>query len=354
MFVIQFLSAVYPKSRDRRCYYQQLSCCGTDYQSTVPLTTKVPPSELHLCTARTPHKSLEYTEVVEFIRNSYQMQLNRIQNTEEFSVIFSKFISIVLPRVVIAKECDFNEASEKIQILIDAENNKIHSWSFFLHVVWKLLVLSEGAGTRQSELVDYLTKSTWSGQSFITGGNKIIYRQFFSLFAESCLFCLSCDSYAAPSADNMPLINPRIIHFLASVDAEPCEISEEVPEALQSFPIAQPSRLVMESTTKELKEKLSETIPQEISFNGSSSTCRDCDQLTLICRDLINAPIGVDNSEGIDASFLKKLLFSRKRSRGGTLLNHGPALAPVKSSLTDFFDETSSLEKNTLECILEE
>lgn len=361
-FAVQLLSTLYPKSRDRRCVFQQLNCCGSNTASAVPLTVLIPFDD-----------KAGYTYPVHEAESAYMAVVNRVASsvkTEEECVVpggekslssaLTAFVQGVLPKCCLISSEAEKEKSDGSRVFIDIRDkgSDMFSWHTFLRTLWTLLVLAELHSVPEGrELGVFLSSSAWSNKTVIVNGASVSYAALLAPLVDASMVCLSVNARTIPTTtDNTPLIDPRILFLMrfdrgkAAAAGSSGSDALALAKAVSPTPLQLASSPIMQGRDEQTRETLLRTIPDEVDFMGASSSCRDCDQLTILCRSMLFAPISCDgtSSSGLATSTLQSILLNRKRPRDGSA-GEGPSLLPVRSSLTDVLAERKKDDHTTLE-----
>ena len=115
---------------------------------------------------------------------------------------------------------------------------------------------------------------------------------------------------------------------------------------------------------EEVRSTFAERIPRDCDFSGTSSACRDSDQLTRLLRRVMFLPTAASNSTqtGIPVGLMQKIIFQRdglcrKRRRESDPPAEAIPLLPVSSDLSTMFetcDAAGGEAKTVLEKIASE
>ncbi|KAL7698099.1 hypothetical protein N2W54_006179 [Lotmaria passim] len=357
--IVQTLTAMYPKSKDRRCVFQQLNCCGSNGQNALPLSTHIP-IEMSLTgtptDAPTDRTQNEYvkatTEIISMARLGSYVDG---KETPALAAMLRAWCATILPKCVLADSSCPQLASNSTAIVIRLQDSS-SAWNsgyFFLLSLWSALVMGEYLGLAESkELASFLRSSRWSSQLVKIGNTKVAYAKILSPLSDISSLCVSMN-LRSPSAsvDTVPLVDPRVVQLLCGSGCAAFHANHAGAAAsvYTQASISETSVSLMEKNVNYVEEQLNESIPNEIDFMGSSSSCRDFDQLAYLCRDLLFLPPAKSlHSKKSLCRKTRDLLFNRKRGRGGND-DDGPCLIPVKSALSHVMEKNSAESQVTLE-----
>ncbi|TPP49794.1 3-beta hydroxysteroid dehydrogenase/isomerase family protein [Leishmania donovani] len=164
---VQLLSSMYPKSKDRRCVFQQPSCYGSNSQTAVPLSTHVP-IQMFVPDNSSAEQNLEYVKAAQRILR-------------------------------IATVGNYTDAKESASVA-SAVRTFINTY----------LSLPEARN-----LSLFLCSSRWSTRLVELDGRKVSYSELLSPLLDICSLCLSVNPRSvSASVDTVPLIDPRVMPFL--------------------------------------------------------------------------------------------------------------------------------------------
>ncbi|KAK7198029.1 hypothetical protein NESM_000758500 [Novymonas esmeraldas] len=355
---VQVFTSMYAKSKDRRCMFQQLSCFGGGSQPVVPLSAPVP---IHL-----PAPAASSVEPVpDYIRTAKRvLKLAAVggftegKDTAAIASAVRSFVNIILPKCTLvshAKELAKQPRGE-VYILWSNPTCDWHSGSVFLLTLWCILMAAEYLALPESkELSNFLRSSRWSARLVEVDGRRQSYGELLSPFVDICAACVAANPRSSStSVDNVPLIDPRVIPLLLGDgrSGEQRETGKRFSEEYTACSMLESKTTLTERYAHRLKELLSETIPGEVDFMGTSSSCRDFDQLAYLCRDCVFTFSQPGASRGRAARMRRDMLFSRKRMRGSSD-SDGPCFVPVQSVVSDMLEKRDSRELVTLERLCE-
>jgi hypothetical protein len=354
-FAVQTLTAMYPKSKDRRCVFQQLNCSGSNPQTAVPLSTHIP---LEMSVPEIPANSVwnEYVTALQGLsRISRLGSYTDGKETSTVSALLRSLVTVLLPKCVLVDAASPQAAtsSSVINILLRDSGTEWNSGFFFLRGIWNALSIGEYLNLPETkELVSFLRSSRWSSQVVSFSGQNVPYARILSPLADICSLCISL-SLRTPSTsvDTVPLIDPRVVELLcgSGIKVLPSSCAETFANTYLQDEVLERKTSLVEQKTEHVAEQLNETIPSEIDLMGFSPSCRDFDQLAYLCRDLLFLP-SLESSESKEKRQRRNrdLLFNRKRGRGGSSVD-GPCFIPVKSGLSDLMEKSSTESQVTLE-----
>ncbi|KAG5511166.1 hypothetical protein JKF63_07108 [Porcisia hertigi] len=351
---VQLLSSMYPKSKDRRCVFQQPSCYGTNSQTAVPLSTQVPIRMLVPNNSAT-EQNLDYVKAAQRVLRI--AAAGHFTDGKESSAVASAvctFINTVLPKCTLVShpgEIPKQTAGE-VYIVWNSSACDWSSGTTFLLILWCLFLAAEYLGLPESKKLSvFLCTSRWSMRVIELDERKVSYSELLSPFLDICSLCLSGNPRSAPaSVDTVPLIDPRVIPYLMGSDVK-VHHSETDSYFAKEYDV-KPAIEVKKSLTLRradyVKEQLIESIPNEIDFMGASSSCRDFDQLAYLCRDCLFVPTTKSVASGVSIPRRRDMLFNRKRTRGAAT-SDGPCFIPVKSAVSDMLEKSDTNALVTLE-----
>lgn len=353
-FAVQLLTSLYPKARDRRCVYQQLNTCGTTVQTAVPLNIHIP-LESEIFIGADSSINAEYMRVVSVVSNVVKLDNLLAQFGPSFlSAATNSLIKDVLPKCVLSANKDYNtEVCENgIRIFVKERSARPTSGIIFMLTIWRYLILSEMLNLPEAkELAIFLQNSNWGMTVFEIDGRKMTYSSFVSALVDIAFLCLSTNPRTMlNTADTVPFIDPRIIFALGQVHRYEVDVKRYRDfSATETKHVMGLKKSLTKKSVDNLSETLSSTIIGEIDFTGCSSSCRDFDQLTYLCRDMLFLPLsGRKVNEGISTMMRRDALFNRKRSRRARD-REGPSFLPVRSSLSDMMEKNKKESQTILE-----
>ncbi|KPI87618.1 hypothetical protein ABL78_3275 [Leptomonas seymouri] len=354
-FAVQTLTAMYPKSKDRRCMFQQLNCCGNSVQTAVPLSTHIP---LETFIPEVPENDLhrDYCSAVRAITKIARSgSFLDGKETPTVSALLRTFVTTILPRCILVDSSDpqCTPNSSAICIVFHGSSRTWNSAFYFLMSLWSLLIIGEYLNLAESkELIVLLRSSRWASQTVRIHRERVSYSKILSPLADISALCVSLNMRSpSASVDTIPLVDPRVVQLLCGKDYKDFLSNQTDTLAsvnTQHFMIECKSTLVDEKT-EYVKEQLDKAIPNEIEFMGFSSSCRDFDQLAYLCRDLLfSHPVACLRSKNNLQARSRDLLFNRKRGRGGNDLD-GPCFIPVNIGLSHIMEKSCAESQVTLE-----
>ncbi|CBZ23515.1 conserved hypothetical protein [Leishmania mexicana MHOM/GT/2001/U1103] len=351
---VQLLSSMYPKSKDRRCVFQQPSCYGSNSQTAVPLSTHVP-LQMFVLNNSNAEQNLEYAKAAQrILRIATVGNYTDVKESAAVASAVRTFINNVLPRCTLISHPGElpKQTRGEVHILWDSPTCDWSSGRIFLLTLWCLLVAAEYLSLPEARNLSlFLCSSRWSTRLVEVDGRKVSYSELLSPLLDICSLCLSVNPRSASvSVDTVPLIDPRIMLFLmgSGITEEQCEIGADFATEYSARPATEGKRSLTLRRADCVKEQLTENIPNEIGFMGTSSSCRDFDQLAYLCRDCLFVPTAKNIASGISASRRRDMLFNRKRTRA-TSSSDGPCFIPVKSVVTNMLEKTDTDALVTLE-----
>ncbi|ORC85248.1 3-methylcrotonyl-CoA carboxylase [Trypanosoma theileri] len=368
-FVVTLLTALYPKTRDRRCLYQHAGCVGGLCFPRVPLSTRLPMSTEVMKWVNNGNNTQPdvYNEVVVFVKNTVSAE-ECILSSPSIKGLKSKvktLVEDVLPRCRFVKNATGGAllgegCNDTIVIPLNGEPIvPIQSYAILRETIWRYLILSYVySPDDRSTLSNFLTTSTWSQKHVdLEGDLGVTYASIMLPIVHEAAVCASLmPPVASDVSDNSPLIQPRLLSVLLPQEKTYKGLSNPKEDLTKAF---SPDRLtrrrvtITQTTLSTLRESLEESIPQEIAFSNESASCRDCDKLTQLCRSAIFSPIPKGTEcRGFSVPFMKRILFDRKRKREDNFYE-GPVLLPIVSSLSDMLEDTGVKKSlSTLERIV--
>lgn len=346
--MVQMLTAMYPKSKDRRSTYQQLTKYASKIGTAVPLSTDTPcmtESTVFLAGTGKLPKALKDVDI-----DNVDIDSGDSAEKMKIAAAVKTLVERVLPSTVIVggqKRGSFsavcgNEALGPVEVLMS--------------VVWKCLVFAElGDIPEKRQLSQYLVSSGWSSKAVEQSEPRITYASLFAPLTTMCMVCLSCNSLTpSVSADSIPLFDPHIAQSV--LEEERClatvadQLSASKKARVCATKVSLPSLSTGERSREDTVKKLTSEVPEEVAFMGTSSSCRDCDRLTILCRDILFSTLSTERVPAeTGTSLIHTALFSRKRSREGGSLSEAPSFTPIASSISDMLSDQKDSERNTLE-----
>ncbi|KAH8612964.1 hypothetical protein ERJ75_000835100 [Trypanosoma vivax] len=362
-FVITMLTGLYPKARDRRCLFQHSGCLGSLGSPRVTLSYRLPmQTEITKFVTDSEPSLMSYKEVVIYVRNTLSVEEN-ILSTNSTAELLSKtklLTDCVLPHCVLVESQSQTVVPDRgdgpILIYLSCESeSSIRALGVLQQTIWKYLILLHVyAPEEERSLINFLTNSTWAQRSVLCKGNvEISYHTLMAPVAQEAAVCASFVAFRADGPpDNSPLVPPRLLDFMFTSENRslPSSPYGDLSKAFSDVSLMRRKASITQQSVERLEELIGKTIPQEIEFANESSSCRDCDKLTMLCRNLLMSPVARSQRfKGLSAHFLKRMLFSRKRSR--IEFYEGPVFLPVASTLSDLFSNEDNKPLTTLERI---
>ncbi|SCU72377.1 uncharacterized protein TEOVI_000395300 [Trypanosoma equiperdum] len=363
-FAITLLTSLYPKTRDRRCLYQQLGCICSLGHPPVPLSWCLPMST-EVVEHVTGDGSAEdsYEAVVGYVRNTVSAEGNIIRASSS-SVLNEKvgmLLEDVLPRCYLVVEesataCKEISYENAIIITIGAnERSPSRSLCVLKPVIWKYLVLLHVYSPEDARsLGNYVTNSSWAQRTVrVSAQCEATYASLIGPIVHEAAVCTSLiGSNANAAPDNTPFLCPRLLGTLLPTGCRKGGLVDGYGNLTTPFKpnkIMRRGETVYQNVAASLHSALTESIPMELSFFNASSSCRDCDKLTLMCRSAMLTSVTQNSSiKGLPASVVGRMLFDRKRGRDDVY--EGPMFLPSTSTLSDLLGED---EENKMYCTLE-
>ncbi|KPA83624.1 hypothetical protein ABB37_01895 [Leptomonas pyrrhocoris] len=353
-FAVQALTAMYPKSKDRRYMFQQLNCCGNNAQTAVPLYVHIPlETSMPAIPENDAHR--DYVTTVQAITKIARLGSFRDgKETSTVSALIRGFVTAILPKCTLVDASNLQSSSQSngICICLCDSSNAWNSGVYFLMSLWSSLFVGEYLNLVEfKELVTFLRSSRWSSQTVRFGRQKMSYSKILSPLTDISALCVSLNPRSpSASVDTVPLIDPRIVQLLCGKGYKTFSSQADTltNTSVQHY-ITEINSSLVEKTAEHVKEQLNETIPNEIDLLGFSSTCRDFDQLAYLCRDLLFLPsIECLTSRKKLQARRRDLLFNRKRGRRENDLD-GPCFIPVNAGLSHVMEKKSSGSQVALE-----
>ncbi|KAG5485873.1 hypothetical protein CUR178_07466 [Leishmania enriettii] len=351
---VQLLSSMYPKSRDRRCLFQQPSCYGSNAQTAVPLSTQVP-FQMLMPKCCAGEQNIEYIKAAQrVLRIAAVCNCADGKDPGAVASAVRTFLNNVLPKCTLISHPRelAKQTRGEVSILWDSPSCDWLSGRIFLLTLWCLLVTTEYLNLPEyRNLSLFLCSSRWSERVIELDERKVSYSELLSPLLDICSLCLSVNPRSvSASVDTVPLIDPRVIPFLmgSGIKEEQREVGSCFNTEYNGRPGTEGKKSLTLRRADYVKEQLIGAIPNEVNFMGTSSSCRDFDQLAYLCRDCLFVPTTKSFTSGISLSRRRDMLFNRKRTRD-TSISDGPCFIPVKSTVTNMLEKKDAAALVTLE-----
>ncbi|CAD2220098.1 hypothetical protein ADEAN_000761300 [Angomonas deanei] len=347
--LLQMLTSLYSKPKDRRCFYQQINALGGGSQPGVPLAT--PTSGQEIVAVEKGYTPSEYTEVLLSCSNFFGMESRCSTDSGWLRNTIAK-VNTLLPRVVLVGDEEPKSDGTEFFVHLRQPLSCITSFSFLASAVWKILHLAVTFDVDVKEMKNTLLSSAWSAQTVSYLNSVITYRQLFGNVVDTFTFCAATGPKKISTAsDNLPPMSPSILRRFLSEQGCTMPTTQIASGNYNNLPIHDKIQSNYESLRILTREKIEETIPQEMSFSGESSLCRSGIQLTLLLRETLSSQATGSMANDKNASaFVSKLIFSRKRSRNCLSFREGPSLVPAPPTFI-FSNSTNSTENSSIERI---
>ncbi|RNE98915.1 putative 3-methylcrotonyl-CoA carboxylase [Trypanosoma conorhini] len=359
-FVVGLLTALYPKTRDRRCLFQHLGCVGGLGSPRVPLANRLPMwAEVMRWTSDERPVPGAYGEVVAYVQNTVSAEECILSRTScnSLKAKIKLLMEDVLPHchfVAGDAEAASVAAAHPAAVVISTSGEpsaSMRSQEVLKQTVWKYLILLHVyLPEERRALGNFLTTSAWAQQRVrLPDDSMVTYAALMAPVVHEAAVCASLmPSVASDAADNAPLLHPRVLDVLLPKPKATREFApppEDLTKAFVPDKIQKRCVSVARTTVAAVRELLEESIPQEIAFAGESTSCRDCDKLTQFCRDVLFSPVAQHTAAGGAAALspraMRCMLFDRKRRRDDGFYE-GPVFLPVASSLSGVLDEKAA------------
>lgn len=339
-FVIQLLTAMYPKPKDRRVTFQQIDYLGSG-TAGVALSWRSPASSESL---RLILPEVMYAHITAGV--ALRHDAGPLGPTILSSAL-RVFLQNIVPNVTIIST-KRNGSRSELAVRWRGESFGFHC---FLVVLWKYLILAELHGVPAcTDIYTLLTTSSWAHKTVVVDGRSLVYKAILAPLLDASKILLLCNSRCVSNAaDNLPSIDPRIeLQHVGDWFRVTNAADSSSANALPSHTIYGKETDPAFATERDenLSERLESRIAAAVNISGLSSLARDCDQLTLLCRDMMFSTAGAMHCRPARRSRMEDLLFSRERQRSR---REGPVFLPTTSSLSDVLegkdDERSTLER---------
>lgn len=352
---VQLLTTMYPKSKDRRCLFQQLNSFGNSSQSAVPLSTRAPLQAL-VVRVSAVEASFEYVRLAK--RSLRMAAVGAYTDGKDGPAVASAvrtFVTSTLPKCTLVagdKEVSKQPRGE-LYIAWRSDACDWHAGSVFLLTLWSLFMVAEFLGLPEAkELAQFVRSSRWASRTLNLEGRETAYSKLLAPFLDVCALCVSLNPRSPSAAvDTVPLIDPRVMPFLMGTVPESCPtaVATRFGDSYSVKVATKTKESLTVRRANNVTEQLCDSVPGEIEFMGTSSSCRDFDQLAYLCRNCLFAPtVGSKGHAGVAVSWRRDMLFNRKRPRGGAKVE-GPCFLPVQSAVSDMLERTEAEEQTTLE-----
>lgn len=336
-YLMSLFTSLYHKFKDKRCFYQQV-CKFNSPVSTVSLTScthrilNLSARELHL---EDNLLSPLFKSILSFsISGLRQDQIEH--SREKVSPIIFELVKII-PSFILSNNMD--------EILVSS-NAVTLPLRKFQYLIWRSLTFCDALRINVGkDLESVLLDSPWSMKPIVVSGVEKKYKHFFSsLSRESRLLdCLGSPLMDVP-VDNKPLLDIQTVKQL-TMRQRYCTMKKEnwiskVP--LRGAVFTSQKRKIISD-----EEAIFTRIRSDIEFEQSSSICRTCDELTVLCRDLVfkfnthskKAPMEIPKSQ-----LYKNLLFTRNIKGKKYLPSFIPQVAQSKLNLLEMIFTNSAKE----------
>lgn len=334
-FFLLALTSLYPKYKDKRCFFQHSLDSELDVRA-LPLTTTLNCLLPFNSPCINDNSSLSIIKDLMSVCDDVSFSSLDTENKKTFLKNIDS-VCLALPSWTI------NLMSENPTI---SDGTSTVTLLFFQFAVWKILLFCEVHKlSEHKKLIAVLTESLWSKTVAVSQWSvQTIYKSLF----EKLLPCISfLRLVGAPKIDlpinNLPmldfrLINSLILHpSLGSIPKSYLTWSKKCRLRGTSF-VCQRKRSALKLTTRYSK------IKDDLEMFQSSSTCRNCDEMTVLCRDMVfrysksayKAPSFLS-----DSKIYSQILFKRKCKN----VVHFPSLLPENKP--SFMMEENIEENNT-------
>lgn len=339
-FFLLALTSLYPKYKDKRCLYQHSFCSETDIRG-IPLTTALhtlPPFSCPFIDSKSSLAVLRDLEVgftdISYSKNDAvrELILKSIDTLSSFLTSYEiKFSSNVL-----------SASDGKCTVPL----------SLLQFTLWKIFLFCEVHGfVEQNKLIGSLTSSSWSEQCIVSESSaRWAYKSFFVNFS-SCVKFLLC--VGSPKIDlpinNLPLLDFRLIKPLI-LDPQYARTKKEYRSWWRKRRLRAATFLCQRKKMLVDERKRLTKIKNDVEMFQSSSVCRNCDEMTLLCRDMIfrcSKPAYRKPHYSTVSKIYNQLLFKPKRGKCAYL----PSLLPENEpcSMMDDYKEENNI--NLLEFV---
>lgn len=335
-FLILALTSLYPKYKDRRCFSQHIGGYGTG-NSVVSLTNSSFSMLENFFSSIDKYHSAPLKELIHLSTNPSFLTSKFSDSTKSTFLRSMKVLVQTLP----VMKVKWNQ----LQGVTIQDGPDVLPLLTFQYMVWRVLVLCQINNINEvRELETFLTNSSWSSNTLNCNGEEKRFTYFFNNFLENVriLTSLGAPGQDIP-IDNTPLIEHRIIRQLTISSQRrqnsAKKLSAKLPLKGTTF-VSQKVKTVCQ-VTEEI-----EAVTTSLEFSNSSSACRNCDELTLLCRDLV---FRYSKSNCRDTKYssvsknTRKLLFKRNYKN----YKYPPSFLPEMNTSFPTDDETKKV------CLLE-
>ncbi|CCW61118.1 unnamed protein product [Phytomonas sp. EM1] len=343
-FVLNYLLALFPKSKDRRSAYQQLNCRGNEAMP-VPLSVTLPMGSEMLLHMKS---KAAFSQIFLSSNTVFLDHLGSHKNGKIVSEKIRYLISDVLPNCTLSLSKKLEKDTGLPQLEVCVSKKHTVPWISFCVGIWKYIITAEALNIPEGrELSGFLVNSSWSTKTIMIDGRSATYKFLFTGLVDSSMICLSLNGRSpSTNADNTPYIDPRIISNFLLQKKKFISMNTSGVMALAKKMSPQKyclKKFLFSEKCRKLKKTLFIDVSSDIKKFGSSPSCRDCDRLTMLCRDCIFTSFPVLSCRGSsNERALHAALFDRKRSPDLKMRSEGPSFLPVGTSLTDLWKDTTS------------
>lgn len=312
--LVAALSSLYPKYKDKRCFYQHISLPIDDKNSAVPLTS----SACFLSNDDVDIKELKsgilkaLYPCLALLRSS---NLSAPQSAETIKSVFRRLL-LILPTYVLQHVVDNDNSNndtdtesgsssssscyDTIYIVEEHGKDVKIRLSCFQRALWKCIAVAETHKLAQEvkDLDSFFSESPWALTHRLEfRGRDRLYSYFFESFVGAIRLLLSLGNPLAADlpVDNTPMLECSVLrqlmlrpHISSHGSPHPYPSSSSSRRQLaRKLPLKGVTSVsIAKRMYAELEEQL-ESVQRSVELEVGSGACRSGDGLTSLCRHLV-------------------------------------------------------------------
>lgn len=276
-YFILALTSLYPKYKDRRCFSQHIGGYGSGNSVVSLINSSFSILEGSSILANQFH-SRPIKELINLSTSPSFLTAKLVDSTKNIFLSNMKALVQTLPEIKIKWSL-----LDGVTIIVGDDVLPLLTFQF---MVWRVLILCQINNINEGrELETFLTNSTWSSNIVTYSGEERKFGYFFNHFLENVriLTSLGCPGQEVP-IDNSPLIDFRVVKQFTITTQRSQRYLNKLSKKLPLKGVTFVSQKI--KTVSQVSEDIDSVI-NSIEFEENSSACRNCDELTTLCRDLV-------------------------------------------------------------------
>lgn len=340
-FFIFALTSLYPKYKDKRCLFQHSFNNEAEIRG-IPLTTSLNTVSLFDCPFIDPKSSLSILREL----------------SVEWNEVFYSSVEGEIKKLVLKSINSLTSSLSSFDITLSTENASVSDGvstiplSFFQFTLWKVLLYCEIHEIwEQNKLLSPSVNLAWREKKISSSLNSSSERKSFCDTFSSCIYFLLC--VGAPKVvipiNNLPLLDFRLIKSLIS-NPQVGRMNKRYQRWFKKRRVRAITSVSQKKKTVANEKERYRRIRDDIVMCDYSSMCRNCDEMTLLCRDMVfrySKPADRQPHYSAVSKIYGRIIFTPKAKKAAYL----PSLLPENDPCFMMGDEKKEKNINVLESI---